>query len=191
MSPQPNLQMPAALPAQPVSPRYAKARLSAALPSPGAPQSPTPIAPAPCQPQPALNVTRSTPAAAGLRTFVNAPAPTPKSTPPRHPSYPQRRVSTLITRAPQSQPEDAPPRPPVIPADAGVQSSGPTVPQTARKSAPPHAKSFLEKTLIRANPPPFAPQAAHPTAPASLSNASLASLSFASCSARMLGHVLG
>ena len=193
VSSQPIPQMPAARPAQPVSPRYAKARLSAALPSPGAPQSATPVTPAPCQPQPALNVTRSTPAAAGLRTYVNAPPPTPKNTPPRHPSYPRRRVSTPTTLAPQSQPKNAPPQPSVIPADAGVQSSGPTVPQTARKNAPPHAKSFLEKTLIRANPPhfDFAPQAARPSAPASLSNASLASPPFASCSARMLGHVLG
>ncbi len=191
MSPQPIPQMPAARLAQPVSPRCAEVRLSAAVPSPGAPQSPTPITPAPCQPQPAPNVTRRTPSAARARPVVKAPPPTPKSTPPRHPSYPRRRVSTPTTLAPQSQPKNAPPQPSVIPADAGIQSSGPTVPQTTRKSAPPRPKSFLEKTLIRARPPHFAPQAARPSAPASLSNASLASPPFASCSARMLGHVLG
>ena len=135
MSPQPIPQMPAARPAQPVSPRYAKARLSAALPSPGAPQSPTPIAPAPCQPQPALNVTRSTPAAAGLRTFVNAPPPTPKSTPPRHPSYPQTRVS-IHPRTPISH---------GLPSPAPIHPTGP-------KKCPAAAQEFFGKNSYTREP---------------------------------------
>ena len=182
MSPQPIPQMPAARLGQPVSTHLVEARLSAAVPSPGDAQPPTPITSAQIQPQPAPNVTRRIPSVAGLRSFVRPSPPTPESSPPRHPSNPRRRVSTPTTLAPRTQPKNAPPQPPVIPADAGIQSSGPTVPQTTRKSAPPHAKSFLEKTLIRANPPHCAPQAARPITPARPP--------FASCSSRMPTHAL-
>ena len=41
--------------------------------------------------------------------------------------------------------------------------AGPNTPQTRQKSAPLHLKSFLEKTLTRANPPHFAPPTTHPS----------------------------
>ena len=150
MSSQPIPQMPAARPAQPVSSRYAKARLSAALPSPDAPQSATPVTPAPCQPQPALNVTRSTPAAAGLRTYVNAPPPTPKSTPPRHPSYPQTRVSSPTALAPEVRPKTTPPRHPSCPRRR--VSTPITLAPQIRPKVPAAAQEFFGKNSYTREP---------------------------------------
>ena len=122
-----------------------------------------------------------------------APPLTPLA--PRLPPFALRRLAFVVSLSNHTRlrrrPGHRPPASCLAPATPGptrIHSSCPDAPQTTPKCTPPRPKSFLEKTLIRANPPPFAPQTARPTAPASLSNASL---SFASCSARMLGHVLG
>ena len=41
--------------------------------------------------------------------------------------------------------------------------TGPNTPPNRQKNAPLHLKSFLEKTLTRANPPHFAPPTTHPS----------------------------
>ena len=74
----------------------------------------------------------------GPSRTTNPPAPAIRA-PPRHPSYPRRRVSARPTRAPQTPP----------------------------KCAPPRLKSFLEKTLNAHETAYSAPQTPRPAARAS------------------------
>ena len=140
------------------------------------------------------------PSLLGLRPVLLRPPPTasgfsplaPPLTPlvPRLPPFALRRLAFVVSSwnhiRLRRRPGHRPPASclaPATPGPARIHSSCPDAPQTTPKSAPPRPKSFLEKTLTRANPPQFAPQAARPTTPARPS--------FVSCSARMLGHVLG
>ena len=77
--------------------------------------------------------------------------PPGRTQPPRSPLHTERTALFLPhPRAHRSHPFRS------IPA-------GPNTPQTRQKSAPLHLKSFLEKTLTRANPPHFAPPTTHPS----------------------------
>ena len=140
------------------------------------------------------------PSLLGLRPVLLLPPQTasgfsplaPPLTPlvPRLPPFALRRLAFVVSLSNhirlRRRPGHRPPASCLAPATPGptrIHSSCPDAPQTTPKCTPPRPKSFLEKTLTRATPPHFAPQATRPIASASLP--------FVSCSARMLGHVLG
>ena len=109
-----------------------------------------------------------------LRAAVPSPGPVawrlvPSAPGARRPQPPARRLSgdpahASSPRAVRTSPDSALPTVLATPTDARVQAwLG--APQNRQKCAPPQLKSFLEKTLMRANPPHLASRTVRPTHP--------------------------
>ena len=157
---QPHLSHPTMLPTPTSGPRRS------ATPSPRPPsQSPRSLPAAPSQPQP-LSPTRQK-----NRPSYLSPARTPAGgsrwreiAPPSPPSSSGCR--TLAQASPlrpgATSPTGAPLRAHAPPRSVRRRPWPPTSPEQP-KNAPPQLKSFLEKTLTRANPPHFTPPGALPS----------------------------
>ena len=85
------------------------------------------------------------PRGARLPNFWSRPAPPTNQAPPRHPIPTSPPLRTVVP-----SPGSAPPAPLVMPAETGIQSCF-SVHRPWPESTPPRPKSFLEKTLTRAN----------------------------------------
>ena len=114
--------------------------------------------PAESLPQPAPDTIRGTRSGAGTQRHPTIPPlPALMVSPSNHTPF------TQASRARHPSESVATPRPRPLHLPKRQFTLVPIAPQTRQKSAPLQLKSFLEKTLTRANPPHFAPPTTHPS----------------------------